>query len=410
MNRPTAPIEIIDPDYYQEHGYPHEHWAELRKNAPIAYCEHPKLVPFYAVTRYEDIVEISKKPARFLNAPLLSVQPQADQDALTTVRTLLNMDPPDHRIYRKLTSAYFTKRRLNEDQGRLDKIADEILDEIAGERELDLVTGVSAILPLAVIAELMGLPQEDRAQFFRWTNEIVGANDPEFRREDGTSGRELALKAIGEVFAYCNDFVEERRARPQDDLTTVLANARIDGEYLPPTELLSYLFLLIAAGNETTRNATTGGMLALIQNPDQLEKASRNPELLNPMVEEIVRWTSPVIHFCRTPSEDVTLHGVDIKAGEHLTLFYPSANRDETVFDDPMTFDIERSPNQHLGFGIGEHLCLGAHLARSELRAVFRSILKRLRHIELVHEDAERLRSAFVGGVKHMDVRMEIAA
>ena len=128
------------------------------------------------------------------------------------------------------------------------------------------------------------------------------------------------------------------------------------------------------------------------------------------MVEEIVRWTSPVIHFCRTPSEDVTLHGVDIKAGEHLTLFYPSANRDETVFDDPMTFDIERSPNQHLGFGIGEHLCLGAHLARSELRAVFRSILKRLRHIELVHEDAERLRSAFVGGVKHMDVRMEIAA
>ena len=152
----TAPIEIIDPDYYQQHGYPHEHWAELRATQPIAYCEHPKLTPFYAVTRYEDIVAISKKPKTFLNAPLLSVQPEADGDVLTQIRTLLNMDPPDHRIYRKLMSAYFTKRRINEDQQRLDKVADQILDDIAGESEMDFVTKVSAILPLAVIAELMG--------------------------------------------------------------------------------------------------------------------------------------------------------------------------------------------------------------------------------------------------------------
>ncbi len=196
MSRPTAPLEIIDPDYYQQHGYPHDLWAALRKDAPIAYCKHPKLIPFYAVTRYEDIVEISKKPNIFLNAPLLSVQPVADADFLQQVRTLLNMDPPDHRVYRKLMSAYFTKNRLNEDQVRLDRVADDILDRVAGKKEMDFVTAVSAILPLAVIAELMGLPQADRDQFFRWTNEIVGANDPEFRREDGTSGRELAQQVL----------------------------------------------------------------------------------------------------------------------------------------------------------------------------------------------------------------------
>lgn len=406
----TAPIEIIDPDYYQQHGYPHEYWAALRESQPIAYCEHPKLRPFYAVTRYDDIVAISKKPNTFLNAPLLSVQPVADEDILSRVRTLLNMDPPDHRIYRKLMSAYFTKRRVNEDQQRLDKVADQILDDIAGEHEMDFVTKISAILPLAVIAELMGLPQADREQFFRWTNEIVGANDPEFARPDGTHGSELAQAAIAEVFAYCTDFVEERRKHPQDDLTTILATAKIDGEYLPPLELLSYLFLLIAAGNETTRNATTGGMLALIQHPEQFEKAKKNSEeMIFPMVEEIVRWTSPVIHFCRTPNEDVTLHGVDIKAGEHLTLFYPSANRDTNVFHDPTKFDIQRNPNQHLGFGIGEHLCLGAHLARNELRSVFKSLLARTKHIELIEEE-QRLRSGFIGGVKHMKVRLEISA
>jgi cholest-4-en-3-one 26-monooxygenase len=410
MNRPEAPIEIIDPDYYQQNGYPHSHWAELRQNSPIAYCQHPKLVPFYAVTRYEDIVSISKKPNVFLNAPLLSVQPDADEDILTIVRTLLNMDPPDHRTYRKLMSAYFTKRRLNEDQHRLDKVADQILNDLADKKEMDFVTEVSAILPLAVIAELMGLPQEDRDQFFRWTNEIVGANDPEFQRADGLKGRELAQQAIAEVFAYCTDFVEDRRKHPQDDLTTILATAKIDNEYLPPLELLSYLFLLIAAGNETTRNATTGGMLALIQHPDQLQMARKNPDdFLYPMVEEIVRWTSPVIHFCRTPNTDVTLHGVDVKAGEHLTLFYPSANRDTTVFNNPDVFDITRDPNQHLGFGIGEHLCLGAHLARNELRAVFRSLLMRLKNVELVGNE-ERLRSGFIGGVKHMNVRLDIAA
>lgn len=409
MPRPTAPIEIIDPDHYQQHGYPHEHWAALRRDRPIAYCEHPKLVPFYAVTRYEDIVEISKQPNVFENAPLLSIQPRGDEDLIFRVRTLLNMDPPDHRVYRQLMSRYFTKRRINEDQPRLDKVAEDLLDSVAGANEMDFVTRVSAILPLAVIAELMGLPQADRDQFFRWTNEIVGANDPEFTRSDGTYGRELAEKALQETFAYCAAFVEDRRKHPGEDLTSVLANAQIDGQPLPTLELLSYLFLLIAAGNETTRNATTGGLLALIQHPEQLARAQAAPVLLDSLVEEIVRWSSPVIHFCRTPNRDVRLHGVDVKAGEHLTLFYPSANRDERMFDRPMLFDITRSPNPQIGFGIGEHLCLGAHLARNELRAMFKALLRRMRSVDLTSE-AERLRSGFIGGVKHLNVRIDLAA
>ena len=407
---PVAPSQIIDPDYYQQHGYPFKYWDELRKEAPIAYCHFKMLVPFYAVTRYDDIIEISKQPMLFENAPLLVLQPQSIVDQQQRrLRSLLNMDPPDHRTYRKLMSKYFTKKRLNESQTTLDDVANKILDDISDKGEIDFVTEVSMTLPLEVIAELLGLPPEDRDQFFTWTNEVIGSLDPDFAREDGTEGTELAMKALGEVFEYCNRFIEERRKSPRDDLTSVLANSKIDGKYLEPLELLSYMFLLIAAGNETTRNATTGGMLALLQHPDQMKIALANPDALDCAVEEIVRWTSPVIHFCRTPNQDVVLHDVKIEAGEHLVLFYPSANRDENIFADPYKFDILRNPNPQLGYGIGEHLCLGAHLARLELRAVFRGLFNRIQHAEL-KGDPSRLRSALIGGIKHLPMHMELSA
>ncbi|MBL4866634.1 MAG: cytochrome P450 [Pseudomonadales bacterium] len=409
MAIPTAPIEIIDADYYQENGYPFHIWDKLRKDAPVAYCEHPNLVPFYAISRYEDIVEISRQPTLFESAPLLVVQPP-DMAMQQQIRSIINMDLPDHRTYRKIMSSYFTKKRLNESQPKMDRVAEQILDAVAAKGdEVDFVNEVSKILPLAVIAEQLGLPVEDRDQFFQWTNEVVGALDPDFAREDGTKGPELALKAIQEVFVYCTKFVEDRRKSPQDDLTTVLANAKIDGEYLPPLELLSYIFILIIAGNETTRNATSGGMMTLMEHPDQMQYAIKHPEVLDSMVEEMVRWSSPIIHFCRTPNKDVTLHGVDIKAGEHIAMFYPSANRDETRFDDPYRFDILRTPNQHLGYGIGEHLCLGAHLARLELRAIFKGILHRVNHVELIGEP-NRLKSSLIGGIKSLPVKIDFAA
>ncbi|MBV1906967.1 MAG: cytochrome P450 [Pseudomonadales bacterium] len=408
MATPSAPIEIIDAGYYQDNGYPFHMWDKLRKDSPVAYCEHPNLLPFYAISRYDDIIDISRQPMLFESAPLLVVQPQQMMEQ--QIRSIINMDPPDHRVYRQVMSKYFTKRRLNESQPQMDKVAKQILDAVAAKGEdVDFVDEVSKILPLAVIAELLGLPEADRDQFFKWTNEVVGSLDPDFARDDGTVGTELAIKAIQEVFEYCTAFVEDRRKTPTDDLTSVLANAKINGEYLPPLELLSYIFILIIAGNETTRNATSGGMLALIQHPEQLEYAVKHPEVVDSMVEEIVRWTSPIIHFCRTPNKDVTLHGVNIQAGEHIAMFYPSANRDETVFDDPYRFDILRSPNQHLGYGIGEHLCLGAHLARVELRAIFKGILQRVKHVEL-SANPNRLKSSLIGGIKSLPVKMEFAA
>ncbi|MBV1876972.1 MAG: cytochrome P450 [Pseudomonadales bacterium] len=408
MATPTAPIEIIDADYYQNNGYPFHIWDKLRKDSPVAYCEHPNLVPFYAISRYQDIVEISRQPMLFESAPLLVVQPQ--RMAEQQIRSIINMDPPDHRSYRKIMSKYFTKKRLNESQPQMDLVAEQILDAVAAKgQEVDFVNEVSKILPLAVIAELLGLPMEDRDQFFQWTNEVVGALDPDFAREDGTQGTELALKAIQEVFEYCTAFADERRKNPTDDLTSVLANAKIDGEYLPPFELLSYIFILIIAGNETTRNATSGGMLALMEHPEQMQYAIEHPEALDNMVEEIVRWTSPIIHFCRTPNKDVTLHGVNIKAGEHIAMFYPSANRDDSVFTDPYKFDILRTPNQHLGYGIGEHLCLGAHLARIELRAIFKGVLNRVQNVELTSQP-DRLKSSLIGGIKSLPVKMDFAA
>lgn len=409
MNRPLAPVQVIDPNYFSEHGYPHEYWRELRRTTPVAWCETEELVPFWAITRHEHIKQVSKQPLVFQNAPMMAVRPRLTEWEEMPLRQLLNMDPPEHREYRKIMSGYFTKNRLRGSQATFDQVAQELVAGVLDKESFDFVTEISSVLPLAVIAELMGLPAEDRARFFRWTNEIIGANDPEFHRADGKMGRELIDTAIAEFFAYASAMVEERRKTPRDDLISVLANARIGDDYLPTFELMSYIVLLVAAGNETTRNATTGGLQALVENPDQRQRLIDEPELLDSAVEEIVRWTSPVIHFCRTPNQDVRVGDVDIAAGETMALFYPSANRDEEVFDAPDTFRIDREPNPHLGFGIAEHLCLGAHLARAELKAIFAALLPHLDEIELAGKP-ERLFSSFVGGIKHLPVHVKFRA
>ena len=259
-----------------------------------------------------------------------------------------------------------------------------------------------------MLCDLLGAPREDWAKLFQWTNETIGPNDPEFQQH-GETAADTAERSRSELFQYFWQMIEARRAQPTDDIVSVLANAQIDGEYVPPFELLSYCFLLVVAGNETTRNATSGGVMALVQNPAELAKLRRDPSLIDSAVEEIVRWTSPVIQFCRTPIHDVELRGQHIPAGENLCLFYPSANRDEEIFDQPFAFRVDRTPNPHLGFGIGEHFCLGANLARLELRIIFRQLIERLDHLELAGP-VSRLRSSFVGGIKSMPVRYQLRA
>jgi cytochrome P450 len=400
-------IDIIGNDTFAEHGYPHAAWARLRRESPVHWWERGVKVPFWAITKHADIIEISKQPRRNLNAPRLAVFPEfaPPSEDERIARHLLNMDPPEHGRFRKLTSAHFTPRAVERMRGEVGVIAREIVDELAEGGEVDFVEKVAARLPLAVLADLLGVPRADWQLMFRWTNQIVGAGDPEYQQEGGQ--QKTAESARIALFEYFWRMVEERRRAPRQDIVSVLANAELDGKPLPPFELLSYCFLLVIAGNETTRNATSGGLVALIENPGELAKLRRDPSLIETAVEEILRWTTPVIQFCRTATEDFELRGQRIRAGESMCLLYPSANRDEEVFAEPDRFRVDRRPNPHLAFGVGEHFCLGAHLARLELQAVYRELAARLDEIELTGP-VERLRSSFLGGVKHVPIRYRL--
>jgi cholest-4-en-3-one 26-monooxygenase len=409
-------IDIITPEHYERNGYPHREWTWLRQNAPLMWYERENVVPFWVVTKHADIVAISRQPKAFLNAPRLLIVTKElgrPQEAGPPFRHLLDMDPPEHARYRNLVSARFTPRTVKVLELQIESITRRVLDDVtrqvidgaAETSNCDFVTDLSAKVPLAVIAELLGVPREDWDRLFQWTNETIGSADPEFQQ--GTSALETVDRARLALFQYFTELVEKRRKEPKDDLTSFVAGTQIDGKPLPTFELLSYFFLLVVAGNETTRNATTGGLLAFIENPEQWERLQRDRSLLRPAVEEIVRWTSPVIQFARTASEDAEIRGQRIRAGESLCLFYPSANRDEEIFDQPFKFDIGRNPNPHLAFGIGEHFCLGANLARLELAVIFSQLAQRLERVELAGP-VERLRSSFVGGIKHMPIRYKM--
>jgi len=405
--RPLAPPEVIDGAAYEKQGYPHAAWARLRREAPIAWCDVEGYPRFWAVTRYADVVRISKRPDLFLNSRGTVALPKSQisyDDPLT--HNLLTMDPPEHRVYRSLMSDHFKPRAVAPKQTEVNRIAHALLDEVARRDSIDFVGEVAAVLPLAVIAEMLGVAREDRNRFIHITNRIIGASDPEF--QEGTP-RETSEAAFQEGYAYFSALVKERRAEPRDDLATILAAAEIDGAPVPEFELLSYLMLLVAAGFETTRNATSGGLLALLEHPEALDTLRRSPASLDAAVEEILRWTSPVIHFMRTATQDVEIDDATIRAGERVALFYPSANRDEAVFENANSFSIERRPNRHIAFGIGEHVCLGAHLARLELRAIFGAIIGRLERFELAGP-VERLRSSFIGGIKHLPLRLQFHA
>ena len=406
-------IDIIDPDHYQQSGYPHEEWALLRREAPIYWFDRTQGVPFWAVTKHADIVALSKQPRVLQNGPRLAVFPD-EEEAIGAVveeegRHLLIMDPPMHVQYRRLISGQFTPRAVRAKAEDIDRIAREILDEISTDGELgetDFVLSVASVLPLAVIADMLGVPRSDWKLMFQWTNEMIGSNDPEYRRE-GETPEDTSERARLAALEYFAAMTEDRRKRPRDDIVSVLANAELDGEAMPFENLMSFFNLIVIAGNETTRNATSGGLLALIENPAELEKLKRDPSLIPSAVEEIVRWTTPVIQFCRTATRDVEIRGQKVREGESFCLFYPSANRDEDVFEAPNEFRVDRDPNPHIAFGIGEHFCLGAYFARMELNAVFRNLVERLEHVELA-DPVERLRSSFLGGVKHMPIRYRL--
>ncbi|HXZ86566.1 MAG TPA: cytochrome P450, partial [Myxococcota bacterium] len=402
-------------------GYPHEVWTRLRRESPLHWCEPVELVPFWAVTRHAHIHEISSQPEIFENGK--GIVPatkevaeriaRGERGPFDMMQTIITMDPPKHRKYRKVASPYFTPQALNRIDAIVQASAKRLVNRLYesqrnGEGTCDFVTEIAVAHPLRILASMLGVPEADEPTILRLTQQLFAGDDPEFARSE--ADRDEAFRALGiELLTFFMKIIGDRRSSPRSDLASLLANAKVDGAPMGDIETLGYYLIVFTAGHDTTRNSLAGGMLALIENPAEREKLRRDPAgRVADAVEEIVRWTTPVNYMMRTAARDYELAGTKIRAGDRLLLFYASANRDEEVFADPFSFEIERHPNPHLGFGTGEHFCLGSHLARRSQRALFGELVGRLEEVELAGPP-QRLAASFVAGVKHLPMRYRLA-
>jgi cytochrome P450 len=393
----TSYPDVSDPATFAE-GFPHDVFRRLRRESPVHWQARDQYGArgFWIVSRYDDVKQVSKSPRLFCSERGTNIRdPQGMQGG---GRMMLMMDPPDHVRFRKLVTSGFTPRRIDAIEPHVREIVDAILDQVAGKGECDFVTDVAAELPLRVIAEFLGVPEGDRHKIFDWSNRLIGFEDPEFMKDAAN------FTAALEMYGYADRLAEERLANPQDDITTLLLHAEVDGEKLSRPEFSAFFLLLAVAGNETTRNLISHGMRLLIEHPEARERLLADRSLLPTAIEEMLRFSPPVMYFRRTATQDSEIAGTKIAAGDKVTVWYPSANRDEAVFERPDEFDVARHPNDHLAFGIGEHFCIGSHLARLEIRVMFEKLLERLPDIQ-PNGPVRYLRSHFINGVKSMPVR-----
>ena len=392
-------VDLSSPDTFVD-GVPFETFDRLRKEAPVFFHDEPDGPGFWCVTRYADLVAVNRDNQLFSSNRRTALFMESDEEMLAQQRLMmLNMDPPMHTRYRLLVNKGFTPRRVNQLEETIRRQANGIIDAVSEKGECDFVTEISAELPLQVIADLLGVPQEDRHLVFDWSNRMIGSEDPEYNTDP-----ELAQETSMELYSYFNQLAARRKVDPREDLVTALLNAEVDGERLSELELDLFFLLLTVAGNETTRNAISHGMVALSEHPDQKQRLIDDPSLINSGVEEILRWSSPVMHFRRQATAPTQIGDQKIGDDEKVVFWHISANRDDEVFDDPYRFDVTRSPNEHVAFGGGgPHFCLGANLARLEMKVMFEEVLRRLPDIE-VSGPVARLRSNFINGLKHVPV------
>ena len=395
-------IDLTDPGAFVDH-VPHEWFARLRAEAPVYWHEETDGPGFWAVTKYEDCVAVNRDYEHFSSyekATFIWEIPEADLEQQRLM--MLNMDPPLHTRYRRLVNKGFTPRMVAQLEAKIHETTDDIIDAVIEKGEADFVTDISAELPLVVIADLLGVPQEDRHKMFDWSNRMIGNQDAEYQTDTETN--ENAQMAAMELYAYASQLFAQKRADPHEDLMSILTQVEVEGDKLAELELELFFLLLTVAGNETTRNLISGAMHTFFQNPDQWQKLVGDRSLLPGAVEEMLRYVTPVMNFRRQSMLPFELSGTHIDAGQKVVFFHTSANRDEDVFEEPDTFDITRHPNPHMTFGGGgPHFCLGANLARMEIRVMFEHLLDRVPDI---HQDGDvqRLKSAFINGVKHLPV------
>ncbi|MDA4085049.1 cytochrome P450 [Mycolicibacterium hassiacum] len=386
-------VPLHSPDFYA--GDPYPAYRELRATTPVVYND---VTNFWALLKYEDIRYVSSHPQLFSSTKGITI-PDPDQPEPVQEGALIFTDPPRHRQLRKLINTAFPRRQVALLEPKVRQIVYGIFEEVKSGSVQEFAESFAAPLPTRMIAELLGASPDDWERFRRWSDACTGTADPEIELD--------AMEAIGELFEYFQQLIADRRNEPRNDMMSVLAHAEVDGARLSDEDLLNFAFLLLVAGNETTRNLIALGTLALIEHPEQRQKLIDNPALIPNAVEEMLRYTSPVTHMARHATEDVEIRGQLIRKGETVVMLYGSANRDEEIFgDDAEEFNVERNPNPHIAFGCGEHSCIGAQLARLEARVFFEVLLGRYPKLELVG-DVDRMRATMVPGVKRMPVRME---
>ena len=382
---------VANPQTYADPVACHALFTRLRAEAPVRWTTPATTRPFWVLSRHADVIEVERQPEVFLSGPRLELF-SLDQEAAIQAahagrsavsRTVLHMDGAEHRGYRGITQGWFMPARLKKLEQGLDELATEYIDALAESGgEADFVATVSVWYPLRVILMILGLPRGEAPELLRLTRNFVGRDVPEAKPADG-SRESILVEAAQEIFGYFRDVYRDRLRQPRDDLASVIAHATIDGRPIEDLEAMSYYLLIGLAGHDTTNSTLSGGLLALIENPAERTRLQANPDLLPLAIDEMLRWVSPVRSFMRTASRDYRLRDQDIQAGQALLMSFPSANRDEAVFEQPFAFRIDRKPNAHIAFGHGAHVCLGQFLARMELRALFRELLSRLESIEL---------------------------
>jgi cytochrome P450 len=416
MSTPTmddAAKVLADPTAYADDARLHAALTHLRANNPVAWVDNPPYRPFWAITKHADIMAIERDNNLFLSEPRpLLTTAEADDfakaqlDAGMGLRTLVHMDDPHHRKVRAIGADWFRPKAMRDLKVQVDKLAKRYVDRLRDVGpECDFVTEIAVNFPLYVIMSLLGLPEEDFPRMHMLTQEMFGGDDEEYNKRGKSPEEQLTI--LLDFFAYFSQLTASRREHPTEDLASAIANGLIDGEPLSDVDTASYYVIVASAGHDTTKDAISGGLLALIENPSELERLRQNMDLMPTAVEEMIRWTTPVKEFMRTAAEDTVVRGVPIAKGESVYLAYVSGNRDEEVFDEPFRFDVGRDPNKHVAFGYGVHFCLGAALARMEMNSLYTELISRLESIELAGEP-ELAATTFVGGLKHLPIRYSL--